>query len=109
MTTLIRSIRVISVPFKTLFSPYFFNKTTSVATNNYIHQSNLITLLPHYYDKMDNEVNEVGEYLLHHFLRRLFCWNKLGENEALADYQWIVGQARNDRNRNELEIKNYKQ
>jgi hypothetical protein len=33
---------------------------------------------------MNNEVNEVGEYLLHHLLLRLFCWKKLGENEVFT-------------------------
>jgi hypothetical protein len=48
------------------FHLILFNKTTSVAM------------------EMNNEVNEVGEYLLHHLLLRLFCWKKLGENEVFT-------------------------
>jgi hypothetical protein len=34
---------------------------------------------------MNNEVNEVGEYLFYHLLLlRLFCWKKLGENEVFT-------------------------
>jgi hypothetical protein len=33
---------------------------------------------------MNNEVNEVGEYLFHHLLLRLFCWKKLGGNEVFT-------------------------
>jgi hypothetical protein len=80
------------------FHLILFNKTTSVAPDNYIPQPNLITLLPHYYHKMNNEVNEVGEYLLQHLLLRLFCWNKLGENEVFTALNLtVMGRARHDK------------
>jgi hypothetical protein len=67
------------------FHLILFNKTTSVAMDKYISKPNLKPSNPHCNDKLNNEVNEVGKYLLHHLLLlRLFCWKKLGENEVFT-------------------------
>jgi hypothetical protein len=52
--------------------------------DKHIIHTDLITLFSHYYNKMNNEVNEVGEYLFYHLLLGLFCWKKLGENEVFT-------------------------
>ncbi|MDR2086946.1 MAG: hypothetical protein LBP72_07190 [Dysgonamonadaceae bacterium] len=55
------------------------------STSNF-RRNNFKFSLPHYHNKMNNEV---GKYLLHHLLLRLFCWKKLVTTHSRTYRQYV--------------------